>query len=121
MLPRIKMMMRVKVVSLKRSVLFHSVRNVRGPFSSIVVVRLPGIFYEGDHHGQKLLSGWQNLIYLYPLRAFIYFRGRDRSPLDMSLLLGKQENQGSIPCEGNYPFVPFCSHSMSHNKKTQSI
>ncbi len=35
-------------------------------------------------------------------------------------LPGKQERQGSIPCEGDYSFVQFCCHSitllLSHNR-----
>ncbi len=39
-------------------------------------------------------------------------------------LPGKQEMQGSIPCEEDYPFVPFCCHSitllLSHNRIFES-
>jgi hypothetical protein len=51
--------------------------------------------------------------------------GRSPAPV-LSLIIvvvrlsGKQEMQGSILCEGDYPFLPFCCHSIvllsSHNK-----
>jgi hypothetical protein len=44
----------------------------------------PGIFFrrEGDHDLEELFSGRQNLIYLYPLQAFIFFwKWGNRSPL----------------------------------------
>ncbi len=35
-----------------------------------------------------------------------------RTSIVVVRLPGKQEMQGSIPCEGDYPFVPFCCHSI---------